>query len=215
MKCPLCDRRKAKRPCPAKNAHICAQCCGEKRVLEINCPESCEYLQLGRQREAEEHAKILRLLSPQNHDRHRRVMAAYQDSLARIEYSIGRERMLNRDLTDQDVLEAVDILLETYRTEDKGILYEKKSENLRVEPMRRELRAVIEALRNPEGDNDQGIVRTEKPRMQLSSIIECLEFVQAVIKAYQEKRGAGLDYVDLLARVIPRAEKKPSSIIFP
>jgi len=215
MKCPLCDQRKAKRSCPAKNAHICAKCCGEKRVLEIDCPESCEYLQLGRQRESEEHAKILHLMSPQDFQRYQRVLGAHRDAFAHIEFAIGRERVLSSDLTDGNVAEAIDILLATYQTEDNGILYEKTSENLRVEPVRRELRAVIEQLRNPEGNKNQGIVSAEKPRLPLSAIIECLEFIQAVMRAYQEQHRSGFDYVDLLARMIPREDKKPSSIIFP
>jgi hypothetical protein len=215
MKCPICDQRKAKRSCPAKNAQLCAQCCGEKRILEINCPETCEYLQTGRKREGEEHAKILHLLSPQDLQKYRHVLMSHQDILARIEYAIGRERILSHDLMDKDVAEAVAILLKTYKTEDNGILYETVSENLRVEPVRRELRSVIEKMRNPEGNKNQGIIAAEKLHLPLDAIIECLEFIQAVMTAYQEKRSSGRDYVDLLARMIPREEKKPSSILFP
>jgi hypothetical protein len=215
MKCPLCDQRKAKRSCPAKNAQICSQCCGEKRVLEIRCPDSCEYLQAGRERDGDEHSKILHLMNPQDLQKHRAVLAEHQHSIARIEFAIGSERLLAHSLTDADAAETIDLLLGTYRTEDNGILYEKTSENLRVETVRRQVRAVIEDLRNPEATKEQGIVGTEKPRLPLSSIIRCLEFIQTVIKAYQSKRGSGSDYVNLLARMIPREEKKPSSIVFP
>ena len=44
MVCPLCGERKAKRACPALNRHICAVCCGTKRLVEINCPADCVYL---------------------------------------------------------------------------------------------------------------------------------------------------------------------------
>jgi hypothetical protein len=43
-KCVYCHARKGKRPCPALGGLICSQCCGEHRVLRINCPPDCVYL---------------------------------------------------------------------------------------------------------------------------------------------------------------------------
>lgn len=43
-KCPLCQRRKGRRQCPARDAQICSHCCGTKRRREIACPEDCVYL---------------------------------------------------------------------------------------------------------------------------------------------------------------------------
>jgi hypothetical protein len=215
MKCHLCEQKKAKRSCPALNNQICAHCCGEKRVLEINCPESCDYLHAARQRDREQHHRVLRLLNPQDLLKYRNILSSHQDALANIEYAIGRERMLSHGLTDNDVAEAITILLETYKAEDNGILYEKTSDNLRVEPARRELRSVIEKLRNPEEEENRGVIGTEKSRMPLSVIIQCLEFILAEMKAYQEKANSESEYIDLLARMIPREEKKTRSIIFP
>jgi hypothetical protein len=42
--CPLCEKRKAKRYCPAKGEMICAICCGEKREVSIDCSSDCPYL---------------------------------------------------------------------------------------------------------------------------------------------------------------------------
>jgi len=42
--CPLCRQRKGKRACPAKGELICAQCCGTKRRVEIDCPDDCTWL---------------------------------------------------------------------------------------------------------------------------------------------------------------------------
>ena len=43
--CPLCNRRRARRSCPALGKQICAVCCGTKRQVEITCPSDCSYLQ--------------------------------------------------------------------------------------------------------------------------------------------------------------------------
>ena len=214
MKCVLCDKRKAKRPCPARDAFICALCCGEKRVFELNCPETCEYLKTGRENDSADFSKRLRTQDKLQQEKSRRILTEYQDVVAHLEYSIAQERLLSRGLSDNDVSTAVDILLDAYRTEDKGVLYEKKSDNLRVETLRLELREVLEAYRNPEGEKEQGIVDPKRTRLRLKNAIECLEFLQSMIVVYSKDRRSASSYVDFLARMTPKREKT-SSIIMP
>jgi hypothetical protein len=212
MKCGLCDLKKAKRQCPAKNALICPQCCGEKRVLEIDCPETCPYLIAGREREVADYARRIRALDPKDHDRNSRVLQDHQDVIAQLEYAIARERLSSRDMRDRDVAQAIDVLLDTYRTEDKGVLYEKTLEDLRVEPLRRELRRVIESLRNPQGEAT-GIVDPKSTRLQLGVAIDCLECVRSLVAAYEPGRNTNSGYVDFLARVLPRKETRSSIVL--
>jgi hypothetical protein len=214
MKCPLCDQRKAKRNCPAKSALICAQCCGEKRIFEIDCPESCTYLKAGREREVEDYGKRLRSLDENAQERNRRILQDCQDAIVRLEYALSQERLMSHDLTDKDVVQAIDVLLETYKTEDKGVLYEKTSEDLRVEPLRRELRKIIESLRNPEGTEAKGLVDPQSKRLSLSAAIDCLEYIRSLARAYLQERWSVSSYIGFLARVIPRKETR-SSIIMP
>jgi hypothetical protein len=213
MKCVLCDQRKAKRFCPAKNALICAQCCGEKRVLEIDCPESCEYLKSGREKEAEDYRKRIRNLNPMIQERNKRILLEHENVVARLEYALARERILSRDLTDTDAEQALDVLVETYKTEDKGVLYEKTSDDLQVESLRRELRGIIESFRNPEGKEGKGIVDPKNTRLQLSAAIDCLEFLRSLIAAYKNDRRSASGYIDFLARMIPREGTRTSLII--
>ena len=214
MKCVVCDQRKAKRFCPAKNGLICAQCCGEKRVLEIDCPESCGYLKSGRERETEDFYKHIRSRDGETYQKMQRFLAKHEDAVAQIEFMLARERLSDRDLTDNNVVQAIEVLLETYKTEDKGVLYEKTSDDLRIEALRRELKKVIESLRNPEGQEARGIVDPKATRMHLSEAIECLEFIRSVAIAYLEDRRSSSGYVDFLARLFPR-EGKRTSIVMP
>jgi hypothetical protein len=214
MKCCLCDKRKAKRQCPAKDALICAQCCGEKRVLEIDCPESCQFLKAGREREVEDYGKRIRSLDKSGQERSRQVLLDHQDAVAYLEYTIAHERILSHDLTDKDVAQAIDVLLQTYKTEDKGVLYETTSEDLRVESLRRELRTIIESLRNPEGKEGKVIVDPQSTRLTLGAAIDCLEYVRSIVSIYMEDRQSSSGYVDFLARITPRKETR-SSIILP
>lgn len=42
--CVHCRGRKGKRACPALAGTICSACCGEHRLVEIQCPSDCQYL---------------------------------------------------------------------------------------------------------------------------------------------------------------------------
>ena len=213
-KCAVCNQRKAKRPCPAKDGSICPLCCGEKRVLELSCPETCEYLKAGREHESAGFGKRLQSQEPLQQEKCKRILRENQDVVAYLEYTIAQQRLLSRDLCDDDVSKAVSILLDAYRTEDKGILYEKSSDDLRVEPLRMELREVIEAYRNPESEEEKGIVDPKRARLPLRNAIECLEFLQSMIEASSEDSRSSSSYVDFLARMTPRRETG-SSIIMP
>jgi hypothetical protein len=212
MKCILCNQRKAKRSCPAKNNQICPQCCGEKRVLEIDCPESCPYLKAGREREAENYGKRLRTLNSSAQERVRKALYERQDVIAHLEYALSQERRRSRHLTDKEVKQALDILLENYTTEDKGVLYEKKSDDLQVESMRREMREILESYRNPEGVENRGIIDPKSSRLQLSEAIGCLEFMQSIVSNYMEEKQSETSYVDFLLRITPREESRSSII---
>ena len=51
MACPLCEKRKPKRYCPAKGTKICSLCCGTEREVTIDCPFDCRYLEESRERD--------------------------------------------------------------------------------------------------------------------------------------------------------------------
>jgi len=43
-KCTKCEKRKAKRFCPALGQSICSLCCGQLREKKLHCPPECPYL---------------------------------------------------------------------------------------------------------------------------------------------------------------------------
>ena len=219
MKCVLCEQRKAKRQCPSKGNSICAQCCGEKRILEIDCPENCEYLYIGRTHEIQDYLRYLHSGSPIRQEKNRRVLDSHQHVVAHLESALAEERLRAKRLTDKDVAEATDLLLDAYRTEDRGVLYEKSSSNLSIEVLRNELRNIIEHYRNPNTDKDgKVLIAGEGNRLPLRSAIECLEFVRDMAAIHMEAQISPTSYVDLLARIIPRKrnlDAPRSSILVP
>ena len=212
MKCVVCNERKGKRSCPAKGALICARCCGEKRILEIDCPESCEYLKEGRAREASQnYLRHLRPADAAKAARYQRVLEELEDVVANLEFVIAQEKRSSRDLADRDAAEAVDLLLQTLRTEDNGILYEHTSNNLQAEPLRRQLRDAVRQHRYPE---EQGA-----RRIRLGDAMDCLEMIRDVIESHMQVSSSPTAYVDLLRRMLPAqsrlASEGGSSLIIP
>jgi hypothetical protein len=196
MRCPLCDERKGKRPCPAKGQPICTQCCGEKRILEINCPESCAYLKEGRAREARHgYARHLRPSDPAKAQRYRQVLTKLEDVLSSLEYAIADARRSNRALADSEVAEAVALMLKTLQTEDRGILYEHTSNSLQVEALRRQLRDVIQQLRYPK--------QAGREPLRLRDAMGCLELIGDVVASYMAERHSAVSYAGFLARMMP------------
>lgn len=211
MKCPLCNQRKSRRYCPAKNAQICAQCCGAKRILEIDCPESCEFLQVGRNHESQsQRVRHLFSADPATMEKRRRVYAEYRDVVLHLEALLAEERRSDRNLKDKDVVEALDLLLATLRTEEKGIIYEHTSNAPAIDGLMRRLKGVLDHHFNPPEEGAE--------RLKVSQAIECVEVIRGLAAGYANAGPSELTYIEFLARLIPRPERETqqgSSIIIP
>jgi hypothetical protein len=142
--CPLCRQRKGKRACPAKGELICAQCCGAKRRIEIDCPDDCTWLGGhagtwdGRETER---TRDLRRLAP--------WLERLSDPQARLFFlslvGLTALRARRRELGDALLLEAVEALRKTVETREKGILYEHAADDLRAQGLVHELSGMFEA----------------------------------------------------------------------
>ena len=125
MICPICEKRKAERFCPAKGEKICAVCCGREREVSIDCPADCSYL-VAAHRYEDEHERelpagtpLLDVKVPQD------VIYAHQNMLSGLAFTLAKFSAEHPALTDSDVLAALQALAETYKTLLSGIYYEK------------------------------------------------------------------------------------------
>jgi len=142
MSCPICEKRKAARFCPAKGEKICAVCCGIEREVTIDCPADCSYL-LAAHRYENEHQRSLPadtlLLDekiPQD------IIYTHQQLMTALAFSIAKFCAVQPAAADPDVLTAIQALAETYKTLRSGIIYE----NPPVAPLPRELYAALIAF---------------------------------------------------------------------
>ena len=146
--CPLCTVRAAKRYCPSKNFHICAQCCGEKREIEIDCPSSCPHLISGRSYEAEK-----RIPDPDLAAKTERFggefFYRYSAVLDEISKGVVNERLNSPWLVDSDVIEVYKALAATMRTLSSGIYYESLPDGVVRLSLFRRLKALFDELMQP------------------------------------------------------------------
>ena len=142
MSCPICEKRKPARFCPAKGEKICAICCGTEREVTIDCPSDCSYLvaahryEDGHQRSLPADTPLLNEKIPQD------IVYTHQQLMAALAFSIGKFCAVQPAAVDTDVLAALQSLAQTYKTLSNGIIYEKPPDA----PLPRELYAALVAF---------------------------------------------------------------------
>jgi hypothetical protein len=122
----LCNQRRARRACPALGRHICAVCCGTKRLTEIACPADCVYLASAREHPAaavrrqqeRDVARLTRMLRDLG-DRQSEVLLAVMTHVARHEDPAELQALI-----DEDVIDAAAALAATFETAARGVIYE-------------------------------------------------------------------------------------------
>jgi len=142
VSCPICEKRKAARYCPAKGEKICAVCCGTEREVTIDCPSDCSYL-VAAHRYEDEHRRSLPADAPLLDEKiPQDIVYTHQQLMAALAFSIAKFCAVQPAAVDADVLAAIQALAQTYKTLSSGIIYEKPPDA----PLPRELYAALIAL---------------------------------------------------------------------
>jgi hypothetical protein len=142
VSCPICEKRKAARFCPAKGEKICAVCCGTEREVTIDCPADCSYL-VAAHRYENEHQRSIPTDTPLLEEKiPQDIVYTHQQLMTAIAFSIAKFCAVQPTAVDTDVLTAIQTLAETHKTLSSGIIYEKPP----VAPLPRELYAALIAF---------------------------------------------------------------------
>jgi hypothetical protein len=142
VSCPICEKRKAERFCPAKGEKICAVCCGTEREVHIDCPSDCSYLisahryEDGHQRSLPADTPLLDEKIPQD------LVYTHQQLMTALAFSVAKFCSVQQAAVDTDVLSALQALAQTCKTLSSGLIYEKPPDA----PLARELYAAVVAL---------------------------------------------------------------------
>jgi len=213
VSCPICERRKPKRFCPAKGEKICAVCCGTEREVTIDCPADCFYLIAARRYE-DEHRKPIApeqvpypdVQFPSDFVHERRAV------LSGLGYSILKFGGENLSLNDAEVLDALSALAETYRTLGTGIYYERPPETPLARALYSQLAQFLQEFKKEEAQ------RTGFSSLKDSEAFQLLVFLLRVGRHETNGRPRSRAFLDFLRAQFPRAtelEREAPRIITP
>lgn len=210
MKCPLCESRKARRSCPAKAVQICPVCCGTKREVEIDCPSDCAHLHAGREYESEKLARTTALPPRTRKLWEDGFLARYQPALMAVGQLVTVTRHSQPELTDADLLAAIDSLLQTFHTLDKGIYYDFTPST----PAQRSLYITLKMFF--QGSSHAGIV--SQTRLTAAESVDCLQFLKELswtLVLPRARSRAFLDHLKSVAGVPPGTTSGEPRLILP
>ncbi len=209
--CPICNKRKPERFCPAKGEKICAVCCGTEREVTLDCPADCSYL-IAAHRYEQEHKKPITAMELPFRDVEvsRELFHNRQDLLSGLSASVA-DFSRQSNPTDPDVLSALSALAETYRTLASGILYEKPPTAPFAYSLYTALGKFIQDYK------EEQTQRPGSPPIKDSEIFQSLVFLARLCRSRMNERPRSRIFVNLLLEQFPPPERQPevSRIITP
>jgi hypothetical protein len=201
VSCPICEKRKAARFCPARGEKICAVCCGTEREVSIDCPTGCTYLVAAHHYE-DEHQRSIPADTPLlGVDLPQDVVHTHQKLMAAIAFSIAKFCTAQTVATDSDVLSAIQALAETYKTLDVGIVYEKPP----VAPLPRELYAALAVFLA--GIKKQQAERANSAALKDIDVFYLLVFLYRMGLLRTNGRSRSRRYIEFLRAQFPQAQE--------
>lgn len=218
MTCPICNKRKAERFCPAKNEKICAVCCGTEREVAIDCPADCGYLIAAHRYELRQNKPVPLAevpfpdveFAPAIIHQHRNVVSG-------LAFTILKTAAEQPSTVDADALAALRALAETYRTLGSGIYYEKPPAGGPPQVIYAALAKFLEDFRKLEAE--QGAAgRLGAGRLKDTDIFYFLVFLLRVGRQQTNSRPRARMYLEFLRSQFPREaqpQAEPSRIVIP
>ncbi len=197
MKCTLCETRKPRRYCPGLNNPICAPCCGEARENTVNCPLDCEYLL-----EARGHERYIDVDPRSIPNMDIELTEAYLERIDPLVTLIARMLLEGffetEGAVDQDIRDAIEALVKTYRTRQSGLIYDSISENAVAASIQQKVSASIaKFLKNVEEKTGSNSIRD-------ADLLGALVFWQRLSLHVNNGRPRGRAFITVLLDRVSR-----------
>ena len=200
MICPICNKRKAKRFCPARSETICSVCCGTEREVTIDCPSDCTYLIDSRKNDiARLEIDWSKIPFPESKF-DRRFAQANGPLLFYIDRAICKFAAENHATVDTDIVAVLQNLAESYRTQASGIIYEKPLDYALHRALDDTLKAAIAEFREKEAQ------RVGMTTVRESDVRDSLIFLTQLAAVHENSRPKGRAYLDLIRQQVPKEE---------
>jgi hypothetical protein len=205
LTCPICNKRKAKRLCPARAETICSVCCGTEREVTIDCPSDCTYLVESRKNDlARLEIDWSKVPFPESKF-DRRFAQANGPLLFHIDLAIRRFAAEHRATVDTDVVAVLKNLAESYRTQASGIIYEKPLDYALHRALDDALKAAITGFREKEAQ------RVGMTTVRDGDIRDSLIFLTQLAAVHENGRPKGRAYLDLIRQQFPKEQFEKST----
>jgi len=212
VSCPICEKRKAERFCPAKAEKICAVCCGKEREVSIDCPSDCAYL-IAAHRYESDHPRDIPADTPLLDETiPKDVVHTHQQLMAALAFSIAKFCAAQPGAVDNDILAALEALAQTHKTLSSGLIYEKPPQA----PLPRELYAALMAFIDE--INKQQAERGASASFRDTEIFYLLVFLYRMGLLRTNGRPRSRLFIEFLRGQFPEApelKKEESRIIVP
>ena len=199
MSCPICEKRKPGRFCPAKGETICPVCCGTAREVTIDCPPACAYL-VAAHRYEDAHQRPVPADTPfLDVDLPRDVIHTRQSLLEGLAFSIAKFAAAQPAASDPDILAALQALAETLKTLATGIHYEKPPETPTPRALYSELTQFLREARQHEAG------QPDLPPVKDAEIFALLVFLYRMGLLHSNGRPRSRRFVEFLRSQFPQS----------
>jgi len=205
LACPICEKRKPKRYCPARAETICTVCCGTEREVTIDCPSDCIYLVESRKHDLARREIDWASVPFADTKISSSFVARHEPLILALGYAICLNARDNPAVTDADAIAGVRSLAEAYQTLSSGLYYEKPPDYAVQRGLYDALKAAIENYKQAESQN-AGIETVRD-----SEIRDALIFLAQLGATRTNGRPKGRAYLDLLRSQFKSDELKKSS----
>jgi len=206
--CPLCVSRPPRRSCPALHQEICAVCCGTGREQTIDCPLDCEFL-----RDARMHEKLPPLDPKSIPNTDIEISDNYLHEHRPIAVLLGQLLLIasveTAGVVDNDVRDAIEALIKTYRTAQSGLIYETRPDNAIAARVADRFRADLQKFMEDAAKRVPGHTIRDK------EILGMLVFWQRMEYQRNNGRRKSRAFIESLYALLPPppAQDKPESVI--
>lgn len=201
LNCPICEKRKAARYCPAKGEKICAVCCGTEREVTISCPPDCAYL-VAAHRYEDEHKRTLPPDTPFLEERiPQEILHTHQQLMAALAFQTAKFAANEPSVADPDAIAALAALAATYKTLQSGLLYEKVPEI----PVQRDLYLALSQFLNE--------IKQKAAESGQSAALKDVAIFQVIVFLYRmgllrsNGRPRSRRFIEFLRGQFPQAEE--------
>jgi hypothetical protein len=217
LSCPICNKRKEKRFCPAVHGRICPQCCGEQREMTLDCPSECVYLQQARVHEKPRPLEELdqNALFPKV-EIGQQFLYEQEQLILGLSYALAKSAHADREVRDSDLISVLSALATSYETlTGSGLHYERPMTNMAHQAVAAEIQKIIKEYREAE-QKHMGYTRVRH-----SDVLRALVFLLRMGLSRTSGRPKSRAFIDFLFQQFPErqsavaAPEEASRIIVP